>query len=28
MMKSMSEKQVEDFAQTPRKGKPEHVTKQ
>ena len=28
MMKSMSEKQLEDFAQTPRKGKPEHVTKQ
>ena len=28
MMKSMSEKQPEDFAQTPRKGKPEHVTKQ
>lgn len=28
MMESMSEKQLEDFAQTPRKGKPEHVTKQ
>lgn len=28
MMETMSEKQLEEFAQTPRKGKPEHVTKQ
>jgi hypothetical protein len=27
MMESMSEKQLEEFAHTPRKGKPEHVTK-
>lgn len=27
MMESMSEKQLEKFAHTPRKGKPEHVTK-
>ena len=27
MMKSMTEKQLEALASTPRKGKPEHVTK-
>ena len=27
MMESMSEKQLEAFAHTPHKGKPEHVTK-
>ncbi|NWE52058.1 DUF3008 family protein [Brevundimonas sp. P7753] len=27
MMESMSEKQLEEFAHTPRKSKPEHVTK-
>lgn len=27
MMESMSEKQLEEFAHTRRKGKPEHVTK-
>lgn len=27
MVKSMSEKQLEDFASGPRKGKPEHVRK-
>ena len=27
MEASMSEKQLEEFAHTPRKGKPEHVTK-
>ena len=27
MMETMSEKQLEEFAHTPRKGKPEHVTK-
>ena len=27
MMESMSEKQLEEFVHTPRKGKPEHVTK-
>lgn len=27
MYKSMSEKQLEDFASTSRKGKPQHVTK-
>ena len=28
MMESMSQKQLEEFAHTPRKDKPEHVTKQ
>lgn len=27
MMESMSEEQLEEIAHTPRKGKPEHVTK-